>query len=317
MARLLLFIGGFAAVVAWWAFAAQQTVFDVQATREAASGLLSAKSLQSKAIDSLSQQVTSILPPGADAAKVQAATTSAMSDPRVREAFGAAVASIQEQLLNNGGTAHQLVVDTSAVTAAVDDALAKVDPTLAKQFNHKPVTFSFDTKGLPNLSGPKRAVPNVALFGALIALGAWLGAILLHPDPWVAVRRIGRRITGIGAAPVVMWIIVPAILVKFKVDAAQTLTPLARTYGKRLAPAAIVLLVVGIALWIGGRVGATAAKAARAAANAANAANAPRRPEAAGLTNYRTDGVSRRGSSTRAPSRGPVTVRADRFETRL
>lgn len=312
VARVFLFLGGLAAVVGWWAFAAQQTIFDVQATREAATGLLGAKSLQTKAVDSLTEQLTKLLPPGTDSTQVRQAATGALNDPRVTAAFADAVASIQEQLLTNNGTKQKLVVDTRAVTTAVQDALAKVDPSLAESFGKKPVTFSFDTTGLPNLSGPKRSIPNIALIASLLAIAAWLGAILTHPDQWEAVRRIGRLITSIGVAPVLLWIVVPRVLEAFQADATQTLSPLASTYGKRLAPAAIVLLVVGIALWVGGRVGGASAKAARALANKRTSGH-----DVPGSSDGVSTGAGRSSRNYPRRGQGSRVIEAERFDVQL
>ncbi len=258
LARFALFVGGFAAVVGWWAFAAQHTILDPTATRDAAFGLLQAKPIQSKARDSLINQINQYIPPslvGASTTKVRAATTAALSDDRVQQAFADGIGSFHRQLLTNVGTPQKLSIDTAAVTAAVHDSLAQQDPALAKWLRGKSLSIEFNTSSVPNLHGVTGATPLIALIASLTAIALWGAAILLHPDHPVAVRKIGRRLIGIGAMPVVFWVILPALLERFHADAAQLFSPLARSYGKRLALPAVIILLIGCGVWVGGRLG--------------------------------------------------------------
>ncbi len=267
IARLALFLGGLAAAISWWAFAAQHTILDPKATQEAAYGLLQSPPIAKKAADSLTSQLDSLLPStvaGNNTAKTRQAATAALTDPRVRQAFSEAIGSIHQQLLTKGGTHDQLIVDTAAVTTAVQDALARVDPSMAAQLSGKSLSMKFDTSHLPNLNRTSSTAPRVALLAAFAAVAFWALAILLHPNHFVAIRRIGRRIAAIGAVPVIMWVILPAALAKLNAEATQTFSPLARSYGKRLALPAIIVLFVGLGIWIAGRIGDTAVSTASA-----------------------------------------------------
>ena len=98
----------------------------------------------------------------------------------------------------------------------------------------------------------------------LIAMAAWFGAVLVHPEPWTATRIIGRRLFVIGVLPLVFWVLIPAGLRAAHVSAAEIVSPLASAYGRRLAPPAFAILGVGVLLWIAGHVvGATAGNARR------------------------------------------------------
>ncbi len=279
IARVALLLGGLAAVASWWSFAATQTVFDVEATRDTATSLFAAKPIQDNAIKSLSEQLASLLPSSTSSqnAAAQQAATAALADPKVVAAFGAAISSLHEQLLADGPKSNDIAIDTSAVTAAVKDRLASIDPALAASIKDDSLSIKFDTGDIPNLSGPKAAAPKIAVFGAFAAIALSALAILLHPEPFVAVRGVGRRLIGIGMIPVVMWVIVPWLLRKFEADAAQTLSPLASGYGKRLAGPALILACLGLGIWVAGRFSSPALKAAgklsRSASNAAQTIN--------------------------------------------
>jgi hypothetical protein len=308
VSRFALFLGGLAAVVSWWSFAAHRTVFDPVATREAALGVLESTPVRDKAVTSLSEQLDRLLPPGATTAQrnqTRLAASRALTDPRLRTAFADAIASVHEQLLTKGGSPDKLVIDTRAVTKALRDALASVDPALARQLADQQFRVSFDTSNIPNLHAASSAVPDVALLAALAAIAFWALAILFHPDPSVAVRRVGRRLVALGLGPVIVFIVLPAVLRAFKPDAAATLTPFARSYGSRLAPAATVIVIVGAGVWLAGRFGRIAGR--RSKPGAAGPAPSATITGGDGLAPPRV-GVARR--------RGPVR-HSDRVDVKL
>ncbi len=307
LATILLFVGGFAAALSWWGFAAQQTLLDPSATREAALGLLSAKPIQDKAITSLADQLLAALPQipagagGSTAASqreaatvARQAATAALQDPALRHAFADSIASLQEQLIRGDSSGKGLTLDTTAVTRAVRNAVAGVDPALAAQLDTKPVTLHLDTAKLPSLKAVDQGAAPATLWAALVALLAWSMAVLVHPEPWTAVRKIGRRVVVIGALPLIFWILVPAGLRAMHLSAAEVVSPLASAYGRRLAVPAFAVLGVGAVLWIVGHFaaktgwGTPAARATtapaptppRGAATARGARNLRRRAQA-------------------------------------
>ncbi len=268
-ARMLLFIGGLAAAFVWWGFAAQQTLLDPSATRDATVGLLSAKPVQDAAVSSLADQLVGMVPTtGAHAVLTAAqartlshdAATVALQDPALRRAFANVVASLQQQLIDGDASRNGLTLDTAAVTAAVHDSVARVDPRVAAQMPTTPVKLHFDTTRLPSLRAVDQHTSTASLVAALLALASWFGAVLLHPEPWTATRIIGRRLFLIGALPLVFWVLIPAGLRAAHVSAAEILSPLADAYGRRLAPPAFAVLATGAALWVAGRLAALSAR---------------------------------------------------------
>src|SRR4051812_7157499 len=157
-ARVLLFVGGLAAAFAWWGFAAQQTLLDPAATREAAMGLLSTPPVQDAAVTSLADQLTEMVPRNianqtvTDAqarALARSAALTALHDPALRQAFANAVASLQQQAIDGDASRNGLSVDTAAVTTAIHNAVARVDPNAAATMPVTPVQLHFKTSRLP------------------------------------------------------------------------------------------------------------------------------------------------------------------------
>jgi hypothetical protein len=258
-------VGGLAAALAWWGFAAQQTLLDPSATREAAVGLLAAQPVQSAAVDSLTNQLIAMVPRNIDRHGVtdaQArslahnAAAAALRDPQLRRAFADAIASLQQQVIDGDASRKGLTVNAAAVTAAVRHAVARVDPQTAARMPDKPVKLHFDTSGLPSLRAVDQRAGSVTLIAALLAIAAWFGAVVVHPEPFTAMRTIGRRVVVIGALPLIFWVLVPAGLRALHFGAADVTSPLASAYGHRLAPAAFAVLAIGIGLWVAGRMGA-------------------------------------------------------------
>ena len=203
------------------------------------------------------------------------AATTALQDPALRRAFGDALASLQQQLIDGGGKAHQLTIDSAAVTTAVRDAVQQVDPSVAARMPSAPLQLHFDTSSMPSLHGVDRHTGTVTWLAALIALAAWFGAVIVHPEPWTATRVIGRRVAEIGVLPLVFWVLIPAALRALHVSAAEVLSPLASAYGGRLAPAASSVVAVGVLLWFVGRFGALAVRPNGGARRTASAPAVP------------------------------------------
>jgi hypothetical protein len=78
--------------------------------------------------------------------------------------------------------------------------------------------------------------------------------VFVHPEPWTAVRVVGRRLFVIGGLPLVFWVLIPWGLRALHMSAADIVSPIASAYGRRLAPPAFTILGIGAALWIAGHV---------------------------------------------------------------
>jgi hypothetical protein len=150
---------------------------------------------------------------------------------------------------------------------------------------------------LPSLRGVDQHTSTITLLAALIAMAAWFGAVLVHPEPWTATRIIGRRLFFIGVLPLVFWVFIPAGLRAAHLSAAEVVSPIASAYGRRLAPPAFAVLGVGALLWIAGHVvGATTGPARRRGSGVVGPATIPP--------------ASRRGVNyTRAGTTEPLDVR--------
>jgi hypothetical protein len=248
-ARLLLIVGFLAASCAYSGWTATRTAFDPGATRSASQALLTTKTVQKSLGDQLSEQVGKELRRAKTDPRITAATTQALRDPRVVNAFATAVADVHQALLSNSG--GKIALDTRAVTDAVHDALAARDPKLAKQFSpQKPLAVELDTKQLPRLGRAREIARTAAWAGALIAL-VLVGASLLLAHERRDVARVGRRIAYLSICPLLFFGLLPHFLEGADGDAPEVGGALLRTYGSRVMPSAIALLVVGITVVVG------------------------------------------------------------------
>src|SRR5215212_9049998 len=192
-ARILLAIGFLAASFAYTAWIATRTAFNPDATQRAAHTLLTTDAVQKDLREQLGTQVAKELHQTNVDPRVKAAATEALRDPRVVGAFATAVADTHRALLDNvDGT---VTLDTSAVTEAVQDALAARDPKLAARLSQQPqsLELKLDAKSLPQLGKARDAARTVMWLGALAALFL-IGASLLLDHDRRAVARAGRRI---------------------------------------------------------------------------------------------------------------------------
>lgn len=258
-ARILLAIGALSASVAFWAFSAQRTILDPEATRDLATQLIGTESVSRSLSDRLAAQLQGRIPdevagqvPKAQLAEVARA---AITDPRVVAAFGTTIGSLHEQLLA-GATEGDVAIDTRSINVALQDTLAEVDPELAEQIQSSdPVRLSIDAGRIPNLQPVDDGAGTVLLATAIFAvIGFGLG-VSVHPEPWMAVSIVGRRLVAIASFPVILYVVVPAALRGIGSNWSRTMSPFAGAYGRRILPAALALLVGGFALWIGGHVG--------------------------------------------------------------
>jgi hypothetical protein len=278
-------VGALAASIAFWAWTAQRTVLDPDATRDLASALVETGAVTDSLTDQIAEQLASRLPTdangspvGIDPEQLQAVAAAVANDERVHDAFGRTIASLHEQLLA-GDRAEPLAVDSGAIERALRDALTQVDPALAAGIDPAdPFRVQVDAERLPSLRPVSEAI-DVALLGAalLAVIGFGLG-VAVHPDPWTAVAVVGRRLVAIAVLPVVLYVVVPAVLRGASSDRAETLLPFADAYGSRILPAAIALLVGGVALWVGGIVGRRSAGASTSGPRSGSVVGSSRRP---------------------------------------
>ncbi len=261
-ARIFLLLGAVALSIAFWAYCAQRTILDPEATRDLATALVDTDRVAGTLVDELAAQLVDRAPEAAPDGTSDAVTESqaaaiaraAIADPRVAAAFGSTLGDLHEQLLL-GNEQGDVALDTAAINAALSDSIAAVDPALADRIgNADPVELSIDAGSLPSLRAVDERSNNVLLAAALLGLIAFGLGVVVHPDPWQGVTMVGRRLVAISLVPVVFYVVVPAALRAIGAGWGETLAPFADAYGSRILPAAITLLVGGIALWIGGHV---------------------------------------------------------------
>ena len=255
-ARLMLAIGSIAASIGFWAFCAQRTILDPAATRDLAASLIDSAGVTESLSSQLSEQIAGLLPPDiakqVPEAEIEAVAAAVVSDPRVADAFATTIASVHEQLLD-GERQGKVGIDSTAINTALVDVATGLSPQLATQLaDVEPIELRIDAARIPNLEPVDRGVDTALLLASVVAVAGFGLGVSIHPEPWAAVAIVGRRLAAIAVFPVVLYLIVPATLRAIGSDSTTTLAPFANAYGQRILPTAIVLLVGGIALWIGG-----------------------------------------------------------------
>jgi hypothetical protein len=253
IARLLLFAGGIAAAFAWLGFSLDATVLDPAATQRAASALLASQPVQHQAARSISEQLVKILPKQTPKAVITKAVTVTLTDHHVQQAFADAIVSVHHAILGDRKS-RVATLDADIVTEAVRRALARGDPALARQLPHKSIRVRYDLSSLPRLTFLHDQLPRLTLLATITAIVAWSFAVLVIPNPWTAVHRIGRRLMTIGIGPMILWIVIPAVLDNLHFAIAMVLAPIVRAYGAKLAGPAFSIFAFGLALYVGMRI---------------------------------------------------------------
>ncbi len=258
LARVLLWVGAIAASTAFWAFSAQQTMLDPSATRDLATDLIGAdvvsESLAKQLSSQLRERVPAELASKVSDDELDAAASAAIADPRIADAFGDAIGSLHEQILNGGGD-DKVTIDSGAINEALKEALQPIAPRLAKSIGGSdPIALEVDGARIPNLEAVDGAVGALLLAAALLALFGFGLGVVVHPQPLKAASIVGRRLVFISAVPVVLYLVVPAALSAIASDLTKLMSPFASAYGKGILPTALVLLVGGAVLWVGGNV---------------------------------------------------------------
>ena len=248
IARVLLTLGFLAASVGYSSWTAQRTIFDPAATRGATHALLATPAVQTM----LARELRTALRPalGAQAAspKAAAAIDAAVSDPKFVAAFEDALMNVHESILT--GKRGQVTLDSAAVTKAINDAVARVDPMLAPKVRklHQ-VRVPLGATDTPHVGTSRervRVIGNTAIAMAFVLIG---GALLLMRDR-KTFRRTGRRIAFLAIPPVLVFMLLPRFLASTHNSPLAVSAAILEAYGHRVILSAALLAIAGISVWL-------------------------------------------------------------------
>ncbi len=252
LAHVLIAVGFVAASVAYGAYAIINTILDPDATAEMTADLLSAAPIRDDLTRDLAAELRSQLPNGVESREATSIATAALADPRFAEAFAAAVRSLHEQLLGAGS--GPVVLDLGDVAAATRRAVREVDPALAAEIpDDAQFRVTLADGPVPRVGDAGRGVSAVCVVATLLALVLLVGATAAHPSPRDAFARIGRRLMGLGAGPLVVFIAVPWLIGSLTGDWGDVASPITASLGRRLIPSALLLALSGLLLSAGAR----------------------------------------------------------------
>jgi hypothetical protein len=248
-ARILLAIAFLAAMFGYEGFVASRTVLDPNATTDLARALLATSTVQHSLDDQLNTQVDQSLDRSEADAQVAAAVRHAVRDPRVVDAFVQALRAAHAALLSDSnGT---VTLDGRALTTAVQDALAPLDQKLAADLARRPpLQVKFNADQLPHLGHARDVAHNVALLGTIAALLLLTASLLMVHDRG-AIARVGRRTAYIAIVPLLVFALGPRLLAGARGGAPEIAGAALRTYGGRVVPSAVALVVVGLVVAMG------------------------------------------------------------------
>jgi hypothetical protein len=271
IARVLLTLGFLAASIGYSAWTAERTFFDPAATQGATHALLATPAVQKMLTRELHTALAPALakikaapvPPhpvgrkqraaSARAAndatrKLNAAIDAAVRDPKFVGAFEDAIMSVHEGVLS--GDAGQVTLDAQAVTAALNRAIARIDPKLAPKTKHlKPASVPIGGARLPHIGAVRnnaRVIGDSAIAIAVVLVG---GALLLVHDR-KTFRRVGRRVALLAVPPILVFLVIPRVLASRHSSAMSVSASLLDAYGRRVLFSAAILAVVGASTWL-------------------------------------------------------------------
>jgi hypothetical protein len=263
-ARVLLVVGFLAAWIGYDAWLVSHVVLDPNSTRSAAHALLETPAVRRGLADDLTRDLNRKLPAAAKNPRVRPAVAAALRDPRVTNAFADTVVHIQQTILNDGDSAR-FTVDGRALNDALHDALAPRDPRLAAQVERlPPLDVRVKANNLPHLHDPRTAADGVAVLGIIAALLLITASLLLQHDRR-SIARVGRRTAYLAITPLIVFAVLPRVLEQSSGDEPGIAAVLLRTYGNRVLPSAIGLVIVGLAIVVGAIVWPRAGLTERAA----------------------------------------------------
>lgn len=250
VARLLLAVGFLAASIAYDAWIVSHVVLNPNTTRSAATALLDAPAVRQSLADQLQSEITQQIPAIGGDPRVGPALDQALRDPRVDAAFADTLAQIHQAVLSDSG-AQTFTIDGHALTNALHDEIAPSNPQLAAEIlRAPPLAVSISSKNLPHVHDARPTANVITLLAAMAALLLITASLLLRHDHR-AVRRVGRRIAFVAAAPIVVLVLLPRVLAHASGDAPQIAAALLRVYGNRVLPSAIALVAGGLAVFVG------------------------------------------------------------------
>jgi hypothetical protein len=272
--RVLLTLGFVAASLGYSSWTAQRTFLDPAATKRATHALLATPAVQTmltrelhRAIAPALAQINAAGPTtGApnragpkrralnaraanDAeAKLNQAIDAAVRDPKFVGAFEDAIMTVHEGVLS--GDPGQVTLDSKAVTAVLDQAIARIDPSLAPKTKHlKPVSVPIGGSGLPHIGDIRhnaRVIGDSTIAIAFLLIG---GALLLVHDRKMF-RRTGRRIAFLALPPALVFLLVPRLLASSHNSGFAVSAAILRVYGNRVMFSAAVIAALGVGVWL-------------------------------------------------------------------
>ena len=275
IARALLTLGFVAASLGYSSWTAQRTFLDPAATKRATHALLATPAVQTMltrelrtaiapALEQIKAAGTQTASPkhpvgpkrralNARAAKdaevkLNQAIDAAVRDPKFIGAFEDAIMRVHEGVLS--GDPGQVTLDSQAVTAALNQAIARIDPRLApKTKGLKPVSVPIGGSGLPHIGDVRhdaRVVGGSAIAMAFLLIG---GALLLAHDRKMF-RRTGRRIAFLALPPALLFLVVPRLLASSHNSGFAVSAAILRVYGNRVLFSAAVFAGLGVGIWL-------------------------------------------------------------------
>jgi hypothetical protein len=225
-------------------------ILDPGSTRAAAHALLETPAVRQSLADQLVTEVDRRIPLAAKDPRLAPAVRAALRDPRVIAAFTNTVASIHESILSHG-TQTTFTVDGRALSVALRNALAAKDPLLAAQVKKvPPLALRIRNDNLPRVSALRSAADGVTVLATVAALLLITAGLLLRHD-----RRsfilVGRRIAYLAITPLLLFVVLPRVLEHASGILPGIASTLLQTYGNRVLPSALALVIVGVLVVLG------------------------------------------------------------------
>jgi len=211
IARVMLSLGFLAASVGYSSWIAQQTILDPSATHAAARALLATPTVKSMLAKEIRKGLGPALGNEANTPQLTTALDAAVADPKFAAAYEDAIVSIQKAVFSDGNS--RVTLDSAAVTKAISEAVASVDPKAAARMKKvRAVNVPVGSSSLPHVSDARARVAFVERIALSIALLLIGGALLLAHDRKMF-RRAGVRLALLALGPVFAFVALPRLLV--------------------------------------------------------------------------------------------------------
>ncbi len=244
---------GFALLVgsfAWSGFAALQTVFDPDRSREVAEELLDNEEVRVQLAENLAGAIGALIPPEVPVEQglVDQVTTGLLNDPTVEATILAAFTDTHRAFLGEGDVPGQ--VDLSPVAAVARQNLIAAAPQLDTVVPESPpLTVPLPTDRVPN-AGPVRSFLETAvpILAAVAAFGAILALVATNDRPSI-LRRAGTWAVTTTAIYLILGLGVPYLLRQYAPDQAEVVAALLSALLRSLLVPSIALAASGLALF--------------------------------------------------------------------